>query len=89
MLLLIPEVGLQQTGPSPVITLSGGEHLAHSLQPIISIKRIGSMGENWRTVAHELPVLVHGRRLLWWWLRRVVDLGLQIGHSVGQVLQEL
>jgi hypothetical protein len=47
------------------------------------------MGENRRTVAHELPVLVHGRWLLWWWLRRVVDLGLQVGHSGGQVLQEL
>jgi hypothetical protein len=45
------------------------------------------MGEHWQTVAHELPVLVHRRRLLWWWLRWVVDLGLQVGHSVGQVLQ--
>jgi hypothetical protein len=43
------------------------------------------MGEHGRTVAHELPLLVHGRRLLWWWLRWVVDLGLQVGHSVGQV----
>jgi hypothetical protein len=46
------------------------------------------MGEHWRTMAHELPVLVHGRLLLGW-LRGVVDLGLQVGHSVGQVLQEM
>jgi hypothetical protein len=26
-------------------------------------------GEHWRTVAHELPVLVDGRMLLRWWLR--------------------
>jgi hypothetical protein len=30
------------------------------------------MGEHWRTMAHELPVLVHGLLLLWW-LRGVVD----------------
>jgi hypothetical protein len=47
------------------------------------------MSEHWRMMARELPVLVHGRMLLWWWLRGVVDLGLQVGHSVGQVLQEL
>jgi hypothetical protein len=46
------------------------------------------MGEHWRTMAHGLPVLVHGRLLLWW-QRGVVDLVLQVCHSVGQVLQEL
>jgi predicted P-loop ATPase/GTPase len=38
-------------------------------------------------VAHELPVPVHGRWLLWRWMRRVVSLGLQVGHSVFQILQ--
>jgi hypothetical protein len=37
-------------------------------------------------VTHELPVLVAGRRLLHRW---IVNLGLQIRHSVGQVLEEL
>jgi hypothetical protein len=37
-------------------------------------------------VTHELPVLVAGRWLLHRW---IVDMGLQIRHSVGQVLEEL
>jgi hypothetical protein len=37
-------------------------------------------------VTHELPMLVEGRLLLHRW---IVDLGLQIRHSVGQVLEEL
>jgi hypothetical protein len=37
-------------------------------------------------VAHKLPVLVAKR----WWLHQwVVDLGLQVRHGVGQVLEEL
>jgi hypothetical protein len=33
-------------------------------------------------------VLVHGFLLLWWWLRGVVDLGLQVGHSVGRAIAD-
>jgi hypothetical protein len=38
-------------------------------------------------MAHELPVFVHGCLLLLL-LRWIVDLSLQVGHSVGQVLQK-
>jgi hypothetical protein len=69
-----------------VITLTGSEHLQHCLQPILSFKRINSMSEHGGMVTHELPVLVAGRWLLHQW---IVDLGLQIRHSVGQVLKEL
>jgi hypothetical protein len=41
---------------------------------------------HWWTLALELPVFVPGRLLL---LRWIVDLGLQVGHSVGQVLEKL
>jgi hypothetical protein len=37
-------------------------------------------------VAHELVVLVEWRLLLHMW---IADLGLQVGHNVGQVLEEL
>jgi hypothetical protein len=39
-------------------------------------------------MAHELPVLVQGCLLLLL-LRWIVDLSLQVGHSIGQVLEEL
>jgi hypothetical protein len=45
------------------------------------------MGEYWGMVAHELPMLVEWRVLLL--LGWIIDLGLQIHHSVGQVLEEL
>jgi hypothetical protein len=37
-------------------------------------------------VAHELVVLVEWRLLLHMW---IADLGLQVGHNVGQVLEKL
>jgi hypothetical protein len=43
-----------------VITLSGSEHLAYSLQLVIRLQWICSMCKHRRTMAHELPVLVHG-----------------------------
>jgi hypothetical protein len=44
------------------------------------------MSEHRRVVTHKFPVLVARR----WWLHRwVVDLGLQVCHGVGQVLEEL
>jgi hypothetical protein len=69
-----------------VITLTGSKHLQHCLQLILSFKRISGISEHRGVVTHELPVLVAGRWLLHRW---VVDLGLQIRHSVGQVLEEL
>jgi hypothetical protein len=39
-------------------------------------------------MVHELLVLVHGCLLLLL-LRCIVDLSLQVGHSVGQVLKKL
>jgi hypothetical protein len=69
-----------------VVTLKGSEHLQHCLQPIFSFKWISGMSEHGRMVTHKLPVLVARRR----WLHRwVVDLGLQVRHGVGQVLEEL
>jgi hypothetical protein len=44
------------------------------------------MSENRRVMTHKLPVLVARR---WWLYRWVVDLGLQVCHGVGQVLEEL
>jgi hypothetical protein len=44
------------------------------------------MSEHRGVVTHELPVLVARRLLLHKW---IVGLGLQILHSVGQVLEEL
>jgi hypothetical protein len=44
------------------------------------------MSEHRRVVTHKLPVFVARRR----WLHRwVIDLGLQVCHDVGQVLEEL
>jgi hypothetical protein len=49
---------------------------------VIIFKWISDMSEHWG-VSHELPVLVVSRLLL---LRWIIDLDLQIHHSVGQVL---
>jgi hypothetical protein len=69
-----------------VITLTDSEHLKHCLQTILSFKWIYGMSEHGGMVTHELPVLVAGCRLLHRW---IVDLGLQVRHGVGQVLEEL
>jgi hypothetical protein len=69
-----------------VVTLTGCEHFQHCLQPIFSFKWISDMSEHRRVVTHKPPVLVARRR----WLHRwVIDLGLQVCHGVGQVLEEL